>query len=204
MQTQKTTNPRSNIPSELSAGAANSKSGARWVLLLLILGLVLQIVFLIFNNLGEIAGTPKIKHQWFGLLAGLIGFIPFISQKILRLHEQCSRSSSRLKIGSAICIGIISTSYLIQSAIWQDRGFDPHMHDEFTYLLQARILSEGKLWMPSHALPEFWPEDRIVSRSHDGHSLRNWQWPVFPAHCRIVQYFNCICGPDCIAFSQLL
>jgi hypothetical protein len=48
----------------------------------------------------------------------------------------------------AIALAVAGSAYLYGSAVWQGRTFQPRFHDEFMCLLQARMLSVGRLWMP--------------------------------------------------------
>lgn len=39
-------------------------------------------------------------------------------------------------------------AYLLGSAMLYQRDLSPHLHDEHSYLIQARMLARGRLWMP--------------------------------------------------------
>jgi len=56
---------------------------------------------------------------------------------------------------TAIAVAIISAGYFAFTAYHQGRYLHPHWHDELSYVIQMRMLAEGKLWMPAHPVGEF-------------------------------------------------
>jgi 4-amino-4-deoxy-L-arabinose transferase-like glycosyltransferase len=52
-------------------------------------------------------------------------------------------------------VGALATAYLGFTALHQHRELFPKIHDEGMYLLQARMLAHGRLWMPAHPLADF-------------------------------------------------
>jgi hypothetical protein len=54
-----------------------------------------------------------------------------------------------------ILVGLLATAYLAFTALHQHRELFAKIHDEGMYLLQARMLAHGRLWMPAHPLADF-------------------------------------------------
>ncbi|MDW8263409.1 MAG: hypothetical protein RMJ35_12850, partial [Phycisphaerales bacterium] len=62
---------------------------------------------------------------------------------------------------SVLCV-LAATGYLYFTADRQGRSFLPRYTDEFSYLLQSKMLAAGRLWLPAHAHPEFFESFQIV------------------------------------------
>jgi 4-amino-4-deoxy-L-arabinose transferase-like glycosyltransferase len=58
----------------------------------------------------------------------------------------------------------VAAIYLAATAFDQGRDLFPKMQDECSYVLGARILSQGRLWMPMHALADFFETFWVVVR----------------------------------------
>jgi hypothetical protein len=54
--------------------------------------------------------------------------------------------------------------YVLATAQWAERPLFPKFHDEFMYLLQARMLAAGRLWMAAHPVAEFFGSFFVVVR----------------------------------------
>ena len=61
----------------------------------------------------------------------------------------------RTRIRISIAFAVSTSLYLYFSAWQQQRDFFPKLHDEYMHLVQARLLSHGKLWSAPHAFPRF-------------------------------------------------
>ena len=66
-----------------------------------------------------------------------------------------SLSTALLVIVVWTAVAIVAGVFLFWTAWWQGRDFFPKTHDEQSYLLQMRMLAQGRLWMPAHELADF-------------------------------------------------
>ncbi|HSV13762.1 MAG TPA: hypothetical protein VLI90_05855, partial [Tepidisphaeraceae bacterium] len=73
------------------------------------------------------------------------------------------RTSARRGI-TTIVVATVAGIYLFATARLQQRPFVPIYHDEFMYLLQARLLASGRLWMPQHPLADFFDTFYVLGR----------------------------------------
>jgi hypothetical protein len=83
-----------------------------------------------------------------GLVAFIVGIIPGVRGRLRRALDGVRRPSPRARGIIALSIAIFAGLYLYVTASWQHQPLEPRIHDEFVYLLQARMLSIGRLWMP--------------------------------------------------------
>ncbi len=65
---------------------------------------------------------------------------------------------------TSVAAGAIAAVYLLITAAGQHRLFVPYLHDEFSYLIQAHQLAQGRLWMPAHPLGEFFDSFQLLVR----------------------------------------
>ena len=61
-----------------------------------------------------------------------------------------------------LLIFLMSTAYLLLTALGQHRDMVPKFHDEFMHLLQMRMLAAGRLWMPQHPLADFFETFHVL------------------------------------------
>jgi hypothetical protein len=86
------------------------------------------------------------------LLASLLPPVNRLACKLLRpLH----RPSLGMRLLTALAIIIAEAIYLAHFALTSRRALIPTMHDEYQFLLQARMVAHGRLWMPPHPLVDF-------------------------------------------------
>ena len=57
-----------------------------------------------------------------------------------------------------------SSLYLAGTAYFHARDLFPRVHDEQSYMLGARMLARGRLWMPQHPLADFFDSFHILVR----------------------------------------
>jgi hypothetical protein len=79
------------------------------------------------------------------------GIAPAAWFVLKRLHRPSPLALNITTILVSIGGGVVLSYY----AIATHRDLFPHLHDEFQFLLQTRMLSEGRLWMPGHPLYDF-------------------------------------------------
>lgn len=75
----------------------------------------------------------------------------WMAERIGHWATPATRTRTRISIAFAVAASL----YLFLSAWQQQRDFFPKLHDEYMHLLQARLLSHGKLWSAPHTLPRF-------------------------------------------------
>jgi hypothetical protein len=95
---------------------------------------------------------------------GVIAWVvPAIRERVLAASARMADPSSRAKYATAITIALLATVYLYATARGQHRDFAPVLHDEYAYVLQARMLAGGHLWMPKHELSDFFENFHLVT-----------------------------------------
>ena len=86
------------------------------------------------------------------IVAGMIWPINWIFNW---LWNAASRPSPRARLGIALAIGIASSLCLYATQRYERIPIHPKFHDEFSYLIQMRMLARGRLWMPAIPLADF-------------------------------------------------
>ncbi|MGD0463359.1 MAG: glycosyltransferase family 39 protein [Tepidisphaeraceae bacterium] len=96
------------------------------------------------------------QHQPLLILAAVVcGFLPPIRQAFNWLWKALERPSPRTRLCLAIAIGLGSSLFLYWTQRFEKTPFHPKFHDEFSYLIQMRMLAHGRLWMPAIPCPDF-------------------------------------------------
>lgn len=96
------------------------------------------------------------QHQPLLILAAIIcGFIRPIRDAFNWLWKTVERPSSRTRRCIAIAIWLASSLFLYWTQRYEKTPFHPKFQDEFSYLIQMRMLAEGRLWMPAIPCPNF-------------------------------------------------
>jgi hypothetical protein len=95
---------------------------------------------------------------------GVIAWIvPGIRARVLAVWAKLAEPSPRAKVVTAVMIALLATVYLYATARGQHRDFAPVLHDEYAYVLQAKMLAGGHLWMPKHELADFFENFHLVT-----------------------------------------
>ena len=96
------------------------------------------------------------------LAALLLLQVPLVARMSIETIDRLRRPTRRQRCLIAIGVFLIATAYLTFTALCQGRYSGPIWHDEFSYLLQMRMLAEGRLWMPAHELAEFFDSFQLI------------------------------------------
>jgi hypothetical protein len=97
------------------------------------------------------------------LLAVIAWLVPAVRERVIAVAATLANPSSRAKFITAIVIALLATAYLYVTARGQHRDFAPVLHDEYAYILQAKMLAGGHLWMPKHELSDFFENFHLVT-----------------------------------------
>lgn len=89
------------------------------------------------------------------LASAAMTIVPGINRKMTAALERIRDLSPSARWKLALGLGLVASIYLAATAFNQNRDLFPKMEDECSYVLGARMLSHGRLWMPAHALPDF-------------------------------------------------
>jgi hypothetical protein len=105
----------------------------------------------------------KIHPQYIAIpLMIAIAFIPSSGAALSRALDRVRHPSSKIKWITAAVIFVLSARYFLLSASLAGRELYPMFHDESMYLLQAQLLSHGRLWMPQHELADFFDSFNVI------------------------------------------
>ncbi len=104
-----------------------------------------------------LAGGNEMPWLRWAVVGGAVGvaMIPRVSAVLAAGLERVRRPSRRAAEWAGVLLGVAATVYLIATAFWQDRDIAPNMQDEASYVIGARMLAQGRLWMPQHSLADF-------------------------------------------------
>ena len=92
-----------------------------------------------------------------------IGAIPAVRRRVCTVLDRVRNPSPRAVERIALLVGVLATAYFVFTAFHQDRDLFPKTHDEGSYLLGMQMLARGKLWMPRHALAEFFETFYVIN-----------------------------------------
>jgi hypothetical protein len=81
--------------------------------------------------------------------------IPPVRRLIWKPLARLRRPSPLVGWAMTASVTIASALLLGRYAVTSGRDLFPSMHDEFQFLLQARMIAAGRLWMPGHPLVDF-------------------------------------------------
>ncbi|CAN5664723.1 hypothetical protein BH09PLA1_BH09PLA1_09840 [soil metagenome] len=129
-------------------------------------------ILLLLLGAGAFAGFRKcyadpypaalIAQLMFLPLVLAVSFIRPIRQAIARTIERLRTPSAKGKLIGALVVATIAFFYLWRAAVLHDRDLSPRLQDEFSYLIQAQLLSHGKLWLPSPPLADFFETFHVI------------------------------------------
>jgi hypothetical protein len=91
-----------------------------------------------------------------------LSFIRPLRDAIANAIDRLSNPSRRAKCITAMLLALIAFLYLWRAAVLHDRDLTPRLQDEFSYLIQAQLLAQGKLWLPSPPLADFFETFHVI------------------------------------------
>jgi hypothetical protein len=94
-------------------------------------------------------------------VALLAAAIPVVQRKVTGVIDSLRNPSPQGRCWIAVVVSIIAAGYFMLTALLQQRDFAPWYSDDFSYLLQMRMLASGKLWLPAHPLATFFESNHI-------------------------------------------
>jgi 4-amino-4-deoxy-L-arabinose transferase-like glycosyltransferase len=97
------------------------------------------------------------------ILAIVVWAVHPLRRIVAGVSNGIAHSSTPGRLITAIAIAILSTAYLYATARYQHRDFSPILHDEYSYLIQAKMLSSGHFWLPKHELSDFFDSFHIIT-----------------------------------------
>lgn len=93
-------------------------------------------------------GSPS---EWgAALVAVAAASVPAVRRRVVRFLDRIRRPSPATATKAAVVISLTAATYLGLTAYWQGADFVLRLTDEPSYLIQARMLAAGRLWMPPH------------------------------------------------------
>jgi hypothetical protein len=112
--------------------------------------------FISFGNTGP----------WGLLLFSLLVVVACANRSVAWSIEKCLTRLSRFSESRVAAVSVLvaagCAAMLYFDALAGHRRLMPAMHDEFSYLIQARQLAAGHLWMPRHPLGDFFDSFQLL------------------------------------------
>lgn len=143
------------------------EAGARWFSprVLATIGLLIAGVFFAHHQAGRFWFDPRhvlILEITGVALVGVVAVRPIRGRAIGFMNVLRSPSTGGRRT-LAVVLAVGSGFYLYAEAAGEGRRFRPVIHDEYCYLIQARMLASGHLWMPRHELAGHFDTFHMVS-----------------------------------------
>jgi hypothetical protein len=131
---------------------------AWWLLAVLLLAWGLRLALL--------PEHPLYSYTWpvrLVMLAPLLALLPPVAWAVSRGIGRVRHMPRRARGWVALALAAGATTYLYTSAVRQGVRLVPTVKDEYSYLLQARMLSAGRLWLPRHPLADFFETTAVLT-----------------------------------------
>lgn len=130
-----------------------SRRGINWAVLALAAAIV-----------AVFADLKSFPQYLFALPAAALAMLPPVARRLNPLFERLRHPGRRMRYLIALGLLVTSLCYFLTVALASDRYPFPSLHDEFMYLLQARMLASGHLWMPPHPVGEFFDSFFVITK----------------------------------------
>lgn len=140
---------------EYQSGPAATFSGGRTrkiiVALLLVLGLQTWLMFA--GRRGAYWGRNV--QLILLLIIAAVSLLPFVHRPVDRVLQRTAHPSRARLTLMTLFVAVGAGVYLYFDAIYQERSFQPKYHDEFSYIIQTRMVADFRLFTPGHKLADF-------------------------------------------------
>jgi hypothetical protein len=106
------------------------------------------------------------KYPWAAravMLLPLLALVPPVARGVTAGIGRVRRMPRAALGWVALALAVGAMSYLYLSAVHQGVRLVPTVKDEYSYLLQARMLSTGRLWLPRHPLADFFETTAVIT-----------------------------------------
>jgi 4-amino-4-deoxy-L-arabinose transferase-like glycosyltransferase len=97
------------------------------------------------------------------LFLPLLALLPPVVRAVAGAVGRLRRVPRRARGWIALTLAVGAMSYLYLTAVQQGTRLVPLVKDEYSYLLQARMLSTGRLWLRRHDLADFFETTAVVT-----------------------------------------
>ncbi len=94
--------------------------------------------------------------------------IPSVAANLIAILDRFRNPTLQNRFCIACAIAVLSSIYLSFTAHRQDRDFFPKTLDDQSYVIQMRMLAQGKLWMPQHPCSDFFDTFHMLSEPKYG------------------------------------
>jgi hypothetical protein len=131
----------------------------------IIVGLLLIVgvqAWLLFAGRGGAYWGRNIQLAMLLVYAG-VALVPPVNRSVFTVLSWIRRPSPRALAMMTIGVAIAAGLYLYFDAIYQKRSFQPKYHDEFSYIIQTRMVAQFRLWEPAHPLGEFFETFQVIT-----------------------------------------
>jgi hypothetical protein len=105
--------------------------------------------------------TTPLQARLLGIVL-ILAMLPWTARPLARWLRTAERLSRRGRWAVTGLVLLGTLALLLDSARVQNRDVSLKYHDQFSYLLQARMLSAGRLWMPRHPLADFFDQYQVI------------------------------------------
>jgi hypothetical protein len=125
-------------------------------------------LFLLFGvECWLVLGEGNYGHQYKPLLilgSIVAGLIPPINRAFDRVWQALAHPSPAARRWIFLAIWIASALFLFWTQRLEKTPFKPKFQDEFSYLIQMRMLARGRFWMPALPLPQFFDTFYLITQ----------------------------------------
>jgi hypothetical protein len=108
--------------------------------------------------------TRQLKFVCAATILSLVAIaIPPVRDRLTGALVRVHPTSPRRRWIIAICVALFAAGYLFATARHQGRAFAPVVQDEYSYLIEGRIIAAGRLWMPRHEVHDAFDSFHVIS-----------------------------------------
>jgi hypothetical protein len=125
------------------------------VALLLVLGVQIWLVY----GKGYWGSTRQVEVAAAAFLMAAIGPV---RRAVFTVIEGLDSPNPVTRRWITLAVAVVAPVILYSQAVHLKRDFQPRIEDEFAYIISARQLAIGRLWMPRHPLADFFESTHLI------------------------------------------